>query len=289
MNAGFPLQQISTKLPHLSPSKYAKNNGLQRKHSNLVLAFSQPAFLVEPHDKMRILHVGCGTGDFTRDCLLPCCRPCEKVVGVDINPEMIEYARENSAHEKIDYQVLDIDSDVTEFLSCNGQFDRVYSFYCLQWLQDPGAALKNIASLLSPGGQCLLMFPATHKPATIWSRLAIMERWEKYSEILRKHIPKSHYMKDKEVQLAYMSALLREAQLSPSIFVLSRLVTFDGWSEHDIIEMHMGIVPINALVTNQERHQLLEDITTLVRKVHAPDCDKSLFWTYIIMATKPKS
>ncbi|XP_075741105.1 uncharacterized protein LOC142789045 isoform X2 [Rhipicephalus microplus] len=163
--------------------------------------------------------------------------------------------------------------------------------YCIlvTALQDPGAALKNIASLLSPGGQCLLMFPATHKPATIWSRLAIMERWEKYSEILRKHIPKSHYMKDKEVQLAYMSALLREAQLSPSIFVLSRLVTFDGWSEHDIIEMHMGIVPINALVTNQERHQLLEDITTLVRKVHAPDCDKSLFWTYIIMATKPKS
>ncbi|KAL1418475.1 hypothetical protein MTO96_005718 [Rhipicephalus appendiculatus] len=286
MNARLPLQQVTTNLPHLSASQYAKNNGLQRKHSNLVLAFSQPAFLVEPHDKMRVLDVGCGTGDFTRDFLLPCSLPCEKIVGVDINPEMIEYARRNYAHEKIEYRLLDIDSDVADFITHYGQFDRVYSFYCLQWLQDPGAALKNIASLLSPGGQCLLVFPAASQPATIWSRLAKMDHWEKYSEILKKYIPKSHYMTDKKEQLAYMSALLREAQLSTSIFVLPRLVTFDGWSEQDIIGMHMGIVPINALVTDKERHQLLEDVTTLVREVHAPGCDKSLFRTYIIMATK---
>ncbi|KAL1418473.1 hypothetical protein MTO96_005716 [Rhipicephalus appendiculatus] len=280
------MEEAATNSPRLSASQYAKNNSPQRKHSNLVLAFSQPAFHIELNDTMRILDVGCGTGDFTRDFLLPCCLPCAKIVGVDASPEMIEHARRHSAHEKIEYELLNIGNDVTEFLSHYGHFDRVYSFYCLQWLEDQGAALKNIASLLSPGGQCLLVIPASQQPAAVWSRLAKMDRWKKYSEILTKHISKPHTMKTKEEQLAYMSALLREAQLSTSIFVLPRLVTFDGWSEQDIIATHMGIVPINLVIPEQEKNQLLEDVTVLVKEVHGPEIDQSLFRNYIIMATK---
>ncbi|KAH6940097.1 hypothetical protein HPB50_024717 [Hyalomma asiaticum] len=169
--------------PRLCAIQYAKNNRLQKKHSNLVLEFSQPAFLVDTRDTTRILDVGCGTGDFTRDSLLPSSLPCEKIVGVDISPDMIQYANRYSAHKKIEYCLLDIEKDVSEFLNRYGHFDRVYSFYCLQWLRDQGDALKNISSLLSPGGQCLLVFPATHQPAALWHRLAKMDHWEKYSEV----------------------------------------------------------------------------------------------------------
>ncbi|KAL3190520.1 hypothetical protein MRX96_020034 [Rhipicephalus microplus] len=34
-------------------------------------------------------------------------------------------------HVKIDYQQLDISADVSDFLRRNGQFHKVYSFYCL--------------------------------------------------------------------------------------------------------------------------------------------------------------
>ncbi|XP_075741064.1 juvenile hormone acid O-methyltransferase-like isoform X1 [Rhipicephalus microplus] len=281
-----PMQRAATNSPRLSAIQYAKNNGPQKKHNELVLAFCQPAFLVEPSDTLRILDVGCGTGDFTRDGLLPCCLPCAKIVGVDVSPEMIEHARRHSEHEKIEYELLNIGGNVTEFLRRYGHFDRVYSFYCLQWLKDQSTALKNIASLLFPGGQCLLVIPASQQPAAVWNRLAQMDRWKKYSEILTKHVSKSHTMKSKKEQLAYMSAMLREAHLSPSIFVLPRLVTFEGWSEEDVIAAHMGIVPINLLVAEEEKNQLLEDVTTLVKEIHGPGSDQSLFRNYVIMATK---
>ncbi|KAL3223980.1 hypothetical protein MRX96_027049 [Rhipicephalus microplus] len=137
--------RISTKL-------YAQNNSLQRKHNNTVLEFCQPAFLAEPLSTMQVLDVGCGTGDFTRDFLLPRCLPCARLVGIDCSVDMIKYASRHSAHEKIEYEVLDIGEDVTEFISHRGRFDRVYSFYCLQWLKDQGRALKNIAALMAPGG-----------------------------------------------------------------------------------------------------------------------------------------
>ncbi|KAH6938755.1 hypothetical protein HPB50_012414 [Hyalomma asiaticum] len=243
-NANEPLR--------ISASQYAKNNSLQRKHNNVVLEFCQPAFLVEPWDTMQVLDVGCGTGDFTRDSLLPRCLPCDRVVGIDCSADMIEYASRHSNHEKIEYEQLDIGDDVTEFISRRGHFDRVYSFYCLQWLRDQGAALKNIAALMAPRAQCLLVFPASHQAAAVWSLLAKMDRWAKYSEILLQYIAKSHYM-NKAEQIMYMSSLLRDAGLYPNIFVLSRLVTFDGWSQQDIVGAEMSLLPINHLVSDTER------------------------------------
>ncbi|KAL1439077.1 hypothetical protein MTO96_047538 [Rhipicephalus appendiculatus] len=236
---------------------------------------------------MQVLDVGCGTGDFTRDFLLPRCLPCARLIGIDCSVDMIEYASRHSVHEKIEYEVLDIGEDVTEFIGRRGRFDRVYSFYCLQWLRDQGAALKNIAALMAPGAQCVLVFPASHQPATLWALLAKMERWAKYSETLLKFIAKSHCM-EKAEQILYMSSLLREAGLCPNIFVLPRLVTFDGWSEQDIVGAQMSLLPINHLVSDAERLLLLDDVTKLVRKVHGPETDQSIFRTYIIMASKLK-
>ncbi|KAH8008923.1 hypothetical protein HPB51_007579 [Rhipicephalus microplus] len=179
---------------------------------------------------------------------------------------------------KVGHLVKGIAEDVYQYLIAKDSL--------VSWLKDQSTALKNIASLLSPGGQCLLVIPASQQPAAVWNRLAQMDRWKKYSEILTKHVSKSHTMKSKKEQLAYMSAMLREAHLSPSIFVLPRLVTFEGWSEEDVIAAHMGIVPINLLVAEEEKNQLLEDVTTLVKEIHGPGSDQSLFRNYVIMATK---
>ncbi|KAL1439076.1 hypothetical protein MTO96_047537 [Rhipicephalus appendiculatus] len=226
---------------------------------------------------MQVLDVGCGTGDFTRDFLLPRCLPCARLIGIDCSVDMIEYASRHSVHEKIEYEVLDIGEGVTEFIDRHGHFDRVYSFYCLQWLKDQGAALKNIAALMAPGAQCVLVFPASHQPGAVWSLLAKMDRWATYSEMLIQFIVKSDYMEDKTEQMLYMATLFREAGLQPNIFVLPRLVTFDGWSEQAIVGAQMSLLPINHLVTDAERALLLDDVTTLVRKVHGPETDHHSF------------
>ncbi|XP_037503573.1 juvenile hormone acid O-methyltransferase [Rhipicephalus sanguineus] len=284
---GRTMEVSSIKPPRFRARQYAHNNRLQRKDNNFVLDFCQPTFLQGCHGKMQFLDVGCGTGDFTRDCLLPRCLPCRRIVATDWSRDMIEYAKEHSAHVKIDYQQLDISADITDFLRRNGQFHRIYSFYCLQWVKNQDVALKNIASLLTPGGECLLLFPASTQATVCWRLLAKMDRWEKYSERLLAYIAPSQDM-DKQEQIDYMCSLLKDAGLLPSIFATPRMATFDGWREEDIIGLHMSIVPINQLVSDDERKQLHDDVRAIVRKLHGPETDQSRFRMYIIKASKSK-
>nr|XP_037273729.1 juvenile hormone acid O-methyltransferase-like [Rhipicephalus microplus] len=124
------------------------------------------------------------------DVLLPRCLPCRRIVGVDCSRDMIEHARRNSAHEQLEFAVLDICSDVTGFLEEFGQFERVYSFFCLNWVEDISAALKNISRLMSSSGECLLVICAAVQIIEVWNILAKMDRWAKYSKTLLKFIPK---------------------------------------------------------------------------------------------------
>ncbi|KAL1414162.1 hypothetical protein MTO96_007644 [Rhipicephalus appendiculatus] len=141
------------------------------------------ALCTQPDPSQQFLDVGCGTGEFTRDVLLPQCLPCRRIVGVDCSQEMVEYARRNSAHENLHFAVLDICADVTEFLEEFGQFERVYSFFCLHWVDDITAALKNISRLMSPSGECLLVFCAALQPAELCKVAARMDPWAKYCKV----------------------------------------------------------------------------------------------------------
>ncbi|KAK8783178.1 hypothetical protein V5799_015481 [Amblyomma americanum] len=179
----FRDQEDKNNAVHLSAGQYSRSNKLQGRYNSSVLDTYQRAFRDQPQPSHQFLDVGCGTGDFTREGLLPRCLPCRRIVGVDSSPEMIEYARKHSAHAKLDFRVLDICADVTGILDEFGHFDRVYSFYCLHWADDLGVALKNVAKLLTPTGECLLVFYASHESAPVWRALARMERWKNYSEV----------------------------------------------------------------------------------------------------------
>ncbi|KAH9380509.1 hypothetical protein HPB48_013953 [Haemaphysalis longicornis] len=170
---GPPLSsaQGATVKPMLEPERYMSGNDLQRRHNLSILDFCQSTFLQNTDDTTQIPDIGSGTGDFTRDCLLPRCLPCSRIIGVDCSWDMVEYARRHSNHEKLQYHLLDIDSDVTDFVRRHGRFGRVYSFYYLHWLKDPAIALKNIAELLTHDGECLLAFSACHWPGAVWTLL----------------------------------------------------------------------------------------------------------------------
>ncbi|KAL3247316.1 hypothetical protein MRX96_057111 [Rhipicephalus microplus] len=61
----------SGKNVRLCVREYAKHNSIQRSYSQFVLDFCRQAFSTESDSLQQFLDVGCGTGDFTRDVLMP--------------------------------------------------------------------------------------------------------------------------------------------------------------------------------------------------------------------------
>ncbi|XP_037526101.1 juvenile hormone acid O-methyltransferase [Rhipicephalus sanguineus] len=163
------------------PEQFVGDKQLTRLQSRWVLDFCQKVFSKDADETQQFLDVGCGIGDMTKDLLLPLCLPCRRIVGVDLSGEMVEHAERHFRHDKLAFAQLDIASeeDVTQFVDQYGLFDRVYSFNCLVWVRDQARALKNIARLLKPRGECLLVFHASMHALDVNRSLVEMERWGK--------------------------------------------------------------------------------------------------------------
>src|SRR5215207_4315712 len=98
-------------------------------------------------DKRRILDAGCGNGRVTA--LLQRYAPEDsEIVAIDLHAA--EVARENLAGlTNVSVQHADLLGDLSEL----GEFDFIYCQEVLHHTADPQAALENLASLLSSGGE----------------------------------------------------------------------------------------------------------------------------------------
>ncbi|KAM7301483.1 juvenile hormone acid O-methyltransferase [Ixodes scapularis] len=199
----------------MDPDSYVKNNGYQRKLNLQVMELMRGSFTEETKEQ-QFLDLGCGTGDFTRDYLLPLRPNVGRIVAVDVSQDMVEHAKRKFAHPKICYDVLDIGgSGVTDFVGRYGQFDRVYSFFCLHWIGNQERAFKNIADLMRPGGECLLYFLASVSFMRLGKKLLTLDRWQKYRTVLPTHSPTLD-LTDRDARLSYISGLLKNANLIPT-------------------------------------------------------------------------
>ncbi|XP_040068630.1 juvenile hormone acid O-methyltransferase isoform X3 [Ixodes scapularis] len=130
------------------PDTYARINDWMKQENLAALTkttFQKPSIQCE-----QILDVGCGTGEFTRDRLLPSHHSCSKIVAVDVLSAMVDHARRNHGHSRISYE----------------------------WTRDQEAAFRNIGRLLKEDGECLLFFSAPFYLFDVWLEMAGMERWK---------------------------------------------------------------------------------------------------------------
>ncbi len=102
---------------------------------------------------MRVLDIGCGAGDVSL-IAAELVGPDGEVVGVDMNPEILDSARmrvreagnDNAQFIAGDVQTLDLEE----------RFDALGGRLVLMYLPDPTAALKQLLTRLHPGG--IVMF-----------------------------------------------------------------------------------------------------------------------------------
>lgn len=96
----------------------------------------------------RVLDVGCGFGDTTRQIALAV-GPSGKVVGVDCAPRFIDVARREASAaglEQASFLVGDVQLE-----PLGGPYDRVFSRFGTMFFNLPGAALRNLRRSMAAG------------------------------------------------------------------------------------------------------------------------------------------
>jgi ubiquinone/menaquinone biosynthesis C-methylase UbiE len=98
----------------------------------------------------QVLDAACGTGIVTRVAVQRCGR-LGHIVGVDLNPGMLEVARANTPATRVPIEWRQ--ADVCALPFGDGHFDVVLCQQGLQFVPDPGAALREMRRVLAPGGR----------------------------------------------------------------------------------------------------------------------------------------
>ncbi|MBM7554376.1 methyltransferase domain-containing protein [Thalassobacillus pellis] len=110
-----------------------------------------------PYAKGRVLDLSCGAGYGTHMLAKERKNEVEKVVGVDIDEEIIQYAKGAYYHPNSEFEVMDaVDPKLPEKL---GTFDVITSFETYEHIENEERLLQNYYELLKPGGTLLVSTP----------------------------------------------------------------------------------------------------------------------------------
>jgi trans-aconitate 2-methyltransferase len=122
--------------------------------------------LVKPKPSMRVVDLGCGTGEITRE--LHEHLDASTTTGVDRSQAMLAQARARETERLRFVQV-----DITEYQP-QTPVDLVFSNAALQWADDHPALLARFAGWLGEGGQLAIQVPCAdwHPTHTVAARLA---------------------------------------------------------------------------------------------------------------------
>jgi trans-aconitate 2-methyltransferase len=130
--------------------------------------------LIKPKADMRILDVGCGSGDFTAE--LHQKLQARSTYAVDNSENMLSEARKTAA-QGISFGWGDIDD-----LKVPGKFDLVFSNGVFQYSKNKENVLRRFVEHLAPGGQIAIQAPhnPTYMPIALGFEIAQKKEFAKY-------------------------------------------------------------------------------------------------------------
>ena len=148
---------------------------------------SQPFFdllaLVRPRPGMRVVDLGCGTGELTRE--LHRALAARETVGVDSSAAMLAGSGA-LAGDGLRFECADL-RDFVARPEARGAFDLVLSNATLQWLPNQAQILQDLTAALAAGGQLAVQVPANEDhPSHVVAREVAAE--SPFREALGGHI-----------------------------------------------------------------------------------------------------
>jgi len=184
--------------------------------------------VVEPGDE--VLDVACGTGIATR-LAAAVVGSSSRVVGSDLNEEMIAYARQVSAADWP--EIVWEEATALDLPYESDSFDCVVCQQGLQFFPDPAAGLAEMRRVTKTGGKVAV---------TVWSELSTSPYFEALTEMLIEH---AHVESDDLVFTATETEIVewfKEAGLAvPTIELVEAVVELPPIGEY--LPAHMKALP----------------------------------------------
>ncbi|KAL3281353.1 hypothetical protein HHI36_004565 [Cryptolaemus montrouzieri] len=148
-----------------------------------------------------IMDIGCGSGQVLMEVLEPMFpENYSELVGIDIDPTMIEYCKNLKLDSRISFEQMDI---ATKKLpdKFKNRFNLLCSFFCLMYVTDLRRALRNSRDMLKLNGELLYLF--LHRINPVWEcykDLSRQEEWKPYTQEFADFIPR-YSGEDRELEL----------------------------------------------------------------------------------------
>ncbi len=174
----------------------------------------------------RVLDLGCGDGRITAH--LASLVPKGWVVGIDLSPEMVRYAKEKyppEEHRNLSFSVGD-----ASCLSFLEEFDLVVSFACLHWVKDHLAVLRGVRRSLRPGGRLLFQCGGRGNAARILQLTGDLIRSERWAGYFQDFVFPYHFYGPEEYGrwLAKAGLRARRVELVPKDMVHQGQASLEG-------------------------------------------------------------
>lgn len=156
---------------------------IREKESNANDLFEIPALFSMMPDLRgkKVLDLGCGYGEH---CKLFVNQSAEKVVGIDISKRMLEVARKENSHPKIEYIHLPIE----DAIQLNEKYDVVVSSLALHYVEAFSDVVRSVYSLLNENG--VFLFSQEHPLVTAHSA---GNRWTRNENGEKMYVNLSNY------------------------------------------------------------------------------------------------
>ena len=122
-----------------------------------------------------VADIGCGTGSLTFELA----RVAEKVVGVDLSPEMLKRAQSLARDRRVD-NVEFRRGDAEKIPLESASVDAAFSVMVLHFLADPARAVAELVRITRPGGSVVLLDLVPHNQE--WMRDEMAHRWLGFDE-----------------------------------------------------------------------------------------------------------
>ena len=110
--------------------------------------------LVEVRPNLRVVDLGCGTGELTRQ--LADALPESDVTGIDTSSQMLDAARAHSVSSP------NLRFEKGDQAQLTGEWDLIFSNAALHWSENHQELIPRLYNKLAPGGQIAVQVPSNH-------------------------------------------------------------------------------------------------------------------------------